>query len=74
MADEMPDILRTMQPHQLTPLAAARMAVRHGVDPLTGQLTGERCVDPIVTSALALHGIDPEPYARYLLALDADGG
>lgn len=66
---DIPGVLKDIQPHRLTKRAMARMAVRYAVDPLTGRLTGERYVDPIVVAALAHHGYDPEPYVRHLLEI-----
>jgi hypothetical protein len=63
--DDLEQIKRLFgEPHRLTRKGAARMAVHECVDPLTGQLTGERYVDPIIIAALERQGYDPAPFVR----------
>ena len=69
---ELPEFLKSITPHKLTRRGAARMAVRHEVDPLTGQLTGHRYVDPIIIAGLEQQGYDPAPLVRALLEADAE--
>lgn len=70
--DGLPEILKTLTPHRLTRRGAARMAVRHEVDPSTGQLTGRRYVDPLIIAALERQGYDPEPLVQALLEAEAE--
>lgn len=65
----------SLKPQRVTSMAQmARMVVRHEVDPLTGQLTGRRYVDPLFITGLERQGFDPESYVRKLLEVDAREG